>query len=117
MEQAVRVSGYGDYIALDFLTTTGSIKSTPFYIKNGYQVEVHWGTPQSERCQNPRSYDDFHDKYLFKMEGGKLSVRWLNGPCSNMEQSTEVDPNDLIDWQFQYANKIFIFQKIPVPVS
>lgn len=106
MKQSVRKSGYGDYIALDFLTENGNIKSTPFYITNGQQIEVHWSTPSSERCENPQSYDDFHDKYIFKMEDGNLSVRWLNGPCSHMEQFTRVEAEELIDWRFQFAHKI-----------
>lgn len=106
--QQVRKSGYGDYIALDFLTINGDIKCTPFYIKNNQQIEVHWMRPSSERCERPISYDDFNDKYLFKMENGKLLVRWINGPCSHMEQFTEVVAHDLIDWNFQHARKIFI---------
>lgn len=103
MEQFVRVSGYNDYIALDFADAAGKIESTPFYIKEGGVVEVHWMRPSNERCENPTDYDDFNDKYLFKMEGGKLSVRWLNGPCSHMENFTRLEPIELIEWRFEYA--------------
>ncbi len=103
--QAVRVSGYKDYIALDFLEGN-KITSTPFYISNGQQIECHWSRPSSERCENPIDYDDYNDKYLFKMEGGELFVRWLNGPCWHMESWSKVNPYELVDWKFQYVRKI-----------
>jgi hypothetical protein len=61
--QEVRQSAYKDYIALDF-TEGGKIISTPFYIREGEQAEVHWPRPSNEQCkkqhnehlQYPRRY-------------------------------------------------------------
>lgn len=104
-KQVVRKSGFNDYIALDFLDKDGKIIATPFYIKEGGSVEVHWGRPSSERCGNQTRYEDFWDRYEFKMKDGKLKVAWLNGPCFEPKYS-ELNPNELIDWQFQYSGKI-----------
>lgn len=106
MKQEVRRSGYGDYIALDFMDEDGRITATPFYITDGKSVEVHWGTPSSEQPVNPLTYDDFHDIFLFKMVNGELLVRWLNGPCAHMKVFTKVEPQELVEWRFQYAHKI-----------
>jgi hypothetical protein len=103
--QEVRQSAYKDYIALDF-TEGGKIISTPFYIREGEQAEVHWPRPSNEQCKNPAHYDDYHDTYLFKMEGGELFVQWTNGPCSHMEIWDKLNPSELVDWKFQYANRI-----------
>lgn len=111
MQQSLRISGYCDYIALDFTDKKGNIEKTLFYIRNGRSVEVHWPTPSSERMQHARTYDEFNDKYLFKMVEGKLFVRWLNGPCWFMETFTEVDPQELTDWRFQFATKIIEIPK------
>jgi hypothetical protein len=63
-KQEVRVSSYGDYIALDLLDKEGKIIETPFYIKEGKSVEVHWATPSSERVFNPCDYDDFFERWI-----------------------------------------------------
>lgn len=108
MKQVVRNSHYKDYIALDFVNEDNTIANTPFYISNKQNIEVHWATPSNERPDNPSEYDDWFERYMFKMEDGKLSVAWLNGPCFGEPDFTEVKPNELIDWRFQYARKIII---------
>jgi len=113
MKQILRKSGFGDYIAVDFVDSYGNILKTPFYISNGREVEVHWGRPSNERCENPINYDDFVDKYLFRMINGELFVRWLNGPCSHMEQFDKLEAANLLDWKFQYAHKVCPAVKIP----
>ncbi len=105
LKQSVRKSGYGDYIALDFIDETGKIISTPFYISNGKSVEVHWGWPSSERAINPVTYDEWYERYLFKMKKGILTCAWLNGPCPT-PTFTKVNPEDLVDWKFKFAHKI-----------
>ena len=107
MKQNVRISGYGDYIALDFIKEDKTIEKTPFYISNGKEVEVHWATPSNERSEHPTTYDEWYERYLFKMEKGELTVAWLNGPCFK-PTFTKLKPEDLIDWRFQYAHKIII---------
>lgn len=105
MKQTVRISGFGDYIALDFISDNNEKIETPFYIKNNKTVEVHWARPSDERPSNPIDYDDFYEKYVFKMENGLLSVAWLNGPCP-IPTYNKLEPTDLVDWRFQYAYKI-----------
>lgn len=106
MKQVVRRSPNGDTIYLDFLDDDNKIISTPFYISNGQSIEVHWGTPSNERCDNPMEYDDFFDRFLFKMENGDLYSEWLNGPSWISKKFSRVTGDDLIEWGFQYARKI-----------
>lgn len=106
MKQSVRKSIYRDYIAVDFVNENGIIQSTPFYITPKVNIEVHFGRPQSERCENPFEYDEWFERYLFKMENGKLLVNWLNGPMFGRGDFTEVKPNELTDWRLQFASKI-----------
>lgn len=109
MEKAkpvVRISSYGDYIALDFVKKSGQIESTPFYISNGKSVECHWARPSGERCDNPNAYDDWVERWQFKMEKGKLFCKWLNGPCSHMDLFDELNPRELAEWRFEYVMKV-----------
>ena len=106
MTQSIRNSSYGDYIAVDLVGEDGNILSTPFYIKNKKEIEVWWAWPSSERTAYPVTTDDWYEKYLFKYENKKLFVKWLNGPCFGNSTFTEVIPEDLPDWNFQYARKI-----------
>lgn len=105
LEQKVRVSGYNDYIALDFVNEDGVIEKTPFYISNGKEIEAHWSIPSNERVDYPNTYDEWFDRYLFKMKDGQLTVAWLSGFYST-PQFTNVKPIDLIDWRFQFCHKI-----------
>lgn len=106
MENSVRHSSYGDYIAVDLINEGGKITSTPFYIKEGKTVEVWWSRPSAEQCDYPVTSDDWYDKYDFKMQNGKLFVRWKNGPCFGKGTFRELMPLELSDWKFQYARKI-----------
>ena len=109
--QKVRVSSYKDYIALDIMDKEQKILATPFYIKNGTEVEVHWAKPSNERPDNPCGLDDWYDRYMFRMKEGKLFTAWLNGPCFTPNY-TEESPQDLIGWRFQFARRVLPATKI-----
>lgn len=104
MRQSVRHSAYNDYIALDFLDDKDNIQSTPFYISNDKEVEVHWIASSNE--QSDHRQDDWRERYLFKMEDGKLYCKWLNGPQADRDAFSEVVPKELVGWKFEFAHKI-----------
>lgn len=105
MEAKVRISGYNDYIAVDMVDEQGVIHATPFYIANGRTVEVHFATPSSERAPDAVTYDEWYERWAFKMQGGELTCAWLNGPCP-VPSYSKVNPTELPDWKFQNAHVI-----------
>ena len=99
----LRISGYKDYIAIDEVDKDGNILTTPLYIKNGQQLELHTPIPSSEQIEFAKTYEDFHDKWLLKMEKGELFMKWIDGPCFGTSPFSKILPQELLEWNF---NKI-----------
>ena len=105
--EKVRWSKHGDYIAVDIVDKKGNVVDTPFYITPHSPVEVHFPTPSAERPEDPSEYADWHQRYEFTMKEGQLYCRWLNGPAGAAATPSKVPKQDLPEWKFRNATKIF----------
>lgn len=105
-EIVLRKSQFGDYIAVDLIDEETKLIKTIFYIQNNRMVEVHWAIPSNERVDYPVVYDEWWDRFMLKMEGGKLFCKWLNSSFLNEPKFYIVPDDQIVDFRFQYAHKI-----------
>jgi hypothetical protein len=87
----VRVSGYGDYVAVDVVDVEGRIIETPVYVTNKTPVLLRTSKPDSERLDS-----EFFDEWELSLSVGKLYIRWINGIIGNKSIKQEINPNELL---------------------
>lgn len=94
----VRVSTYGDYIAVDLMDGERII-STPFYLRLGETINAKWNTPTNE---NHTPYP-MTETFAFKLTKEGLYVKWLDGPMGDNSTWDITDPYTLPDFCFRHA--------------
>jgi hypothetical protein len=105
MKYKLRVSGYGDYIAVDKVDDKGNILETPIYLQRGKELKIKTGKPNNERPKGACTSDEFFDKWTLKLEeDNTVFLRWDNGILGVKPEFTEIRPSELLD--FKYATII-----------
>lgn len=95
MKRSLRVSGYGDYIAVDLIDDNERILATPIYLENnGTHLKIKAWNKEIQ----PKVYpEDWVDNLTLKMENGELYMKWEDGPMGTSSSFFKITPSDLLD--------------------